>query len=148
MEISIIKLITEALGHFLYTIFNLIIIAPFTLWKKAGYRLIEQKKNDYLKLSKIEGSYSFLVFLKRLFFEFLLDAICFISYFVGICVSVYALVTDCFLSCLGVLLVSYYIPVLLTVKRDILQLLLLPVRKLINWLTKPAQYIDLEIKNK
>ena len=139
-----------ALVHFLYTFFvYFLFIVPFDLWKKATVRLSEQKERGAVNISNITGLWPFLSFLKAFVLEFLLDGFIFITYFLGPVVAVFiGISTEEFWAFFATLVWSYYYPVILSLIRDFIQIAILPFRKFLDWARKPAQYLDLEIKNK
>lgn len=142
--------IVSALLHFLYNFFiYFIFIVPFDLWRKATIRLANQKENGGLNISKITSLWPFLSFLKSFLLDFLIDGIIFILYVLGIIIGIVMWVQSGeFMSFVGAIVGVYFSPIGLSLLRDLLQLLVLPFRKFLNWVYKPAQYMDLEIKNK
>jgi len=142
--------IISALLHFLYNFFvYFLFLVPFDLWKKATVRLAEQREKGTLNISKITGLWPFLSFLKAFILEFLIDGFIFICYFIGPIIAIYSMIKSGEFSVLVVTLVAtYYYPISLSLTRDFLQLMILPFRKFLSWASKPAQYMDLEIKNK
>ena len=138
---------------------------PLDLWVKALGRLADQKNNVFLKLSGITGPWPFLSFVKRLCFEFVFDAIAALSYPIGVLVVVYHffdnLITPiangffCFETLMlaitvfiGELITIYTLPICMAGIHDLLQFVILPIRKLISWFRKPAQQLDIDIKNR
>lgn len=148
MEKKFSDVLLNALMHFGYSILYFIIFLPFELWKKALLRLDEQRSDGSLKIANISSPYPFFSYIKRWILEFAIDALIFISYFVGIIVALYALFTEGFMAFIMTLICTYFVPMGLSFIRDLFQLFLLPIRKFLNWVNKPAQYMDLEIKNK
>tara|TARA_B110000977_G_C11080780_1_gene492859 strand:- start:3569 stop:4024 length:456 start_codon:yes stop_codon:yes gene_type:complete len=144
------KQIVSALTHFLYNFFvYFIFIVPFDLWKKATIRLANQKENGVLNISKIKSPWPFLSFLKTFILDFLIDGVIFMLYVLGLFIGIAAWVeSGAFSSFIATIAVLYFSPILLSVLRDYLQLLVLPFKKFLSWASKPAQYMDLEIKNK
>lgn len=142
--------ILNALIHFLYNfIIYFIFILPFALWRKATIRLSEQRQKEGLNVSKIKSNWPFLSFLKKFIFDFLLDGFIFITYILApIIAIILAIASGSFMSFLMTLVGAYFIPLALTIVSDFLQLSILPFKKFISWASKPAQYMDLEIKNK
>ncbi|MGB1120045.1 MAG: hypothetical protein ACPGYR_06075 [Chitinophagales bacterium] len=139
-----------ALVHFLYTFFvYFLFIVPFDLWKKATVRLSEQKDRGAVNISNITGLWPFLSFLKAFILEFLLDGFIFITYFLGpVAAVIIGISTEEFWAFFATLVWSYYYPVFLSLIRDFIQIAILPFRKYLDWARKPAQHLDLEIKNK
>lgn len=141
--------ILNALIHFLYNFFvYFLFLLPFALWKKATIRLSDQREKGSLNLSKITSLWPFFSFLKSFFLEFLFDGFIFIGYFAGVVFSIYVYnETKKEESLLLILAGTYYSPIGLSLLRDLFQLLILPLKKFINWCSKPAQYLDLKIIN-
>jgi len=138
-----------ALLQVLYKLFvYFLFIVPFDLWVRAMNNLAKQKESGSLSINSINSAWSFLSFLKRFFFEFLFDAFIFLSYFIGIIAALFMLYSQGFQVFAGALVITYYVPVILSFYKDIFIILLLPFAKFISWASKPAQYMDLEIKNK
>ena len=134
-----------------------IILLPFSLWVKAATNLAEQREKGLLDLNTITGLCPFFTFCKRLILDFLLDAIAFLSYPIGVLMSVVAFVMACVetydvgfgvmlyeaaRAFLYVLILSYCTPIFTTIINNTLQFLLLPIRKFIDWCKKPAQQLD------
>ena len=142
--------IVSALIHFSFNFFiYFIYIVPFDLWKKATVRLANQRESGGLKISKIISLWPFLSFLKAFILDFLLDGVIFISYILAPIIGIYSWIeSGDFTAFMGVIAGGYFTPVGLSLVRDILQLLTLPFKKFLSWAAKPAQYMDLEIKNK
>jgi hypothetical protein len=46
------------------------------------------------------------------------------------------------------IVITYFTPVFCFIFHDLFVIVLLPIRKLIDWFKKPAQHMDLDIKNK
>ncbi len=139
--------IISALIHFLYNFFiYFIFIVPFDLWKKATIRLANQKENGRLSISKSTSAWPFLSFLKAFFIEFLIDGIIFISYVLGFLFVI--LMSKTMEDIVKLSIIVYFAPVMWSLFRDLIQLLILPFKKFLDWASKPAQYMDFEIKNK
>lgn len=130
------------IGYFLFAL-------PFSMWSKSLYKLAEQYENGTLRYCNIESPYPFFVYLKRLFFDFLFYALTFITYPVAIIVMLVIAINGNFAFGLLVLIGCYYLPIAFVYTRDCLMLfVVMPVRKFLSWLVKPAQYLDLTIDNK
>ena len=143
--------IVAALLHFLYNFFvYFLFLTPLDLWKKATVRLAEQREKSTLNITKIIGLWPFLSFLKAFILEFLIDGLIFFSYFIGPIVAIFYMIKGGgeFSGLVIILIGTYYYPVGFSLIRDFLQLMILPFRKFLSWASKPAQYMDLEIKNK
>ncbi|MBR1889598.1 MAG: hypothetical protein IJ816_03110 [Alloprevotella sp.] len=138
-----------------------ILLIPYNLWVKAVERLALSCNNRSLSLAHIDTPWPFLSFLKRLLLEFLFDMATFLAYILGPLLAIWRFFS--YLSrwgdyegafqyaaegFLAVLLVIYLLPVLFAICRDLFQLLLLPLRKFLNWCLKPAQTFDLNIRKK
>jgi hypothetical protein len=147
------KLSSQVIGaliHFLYNFFiYFLFIVPFDLWKKATIRLSNQRERGGINISKITGLWPFLSFLKTFILEFLIDGIIFILYILGLIIGIVAWISSGEISTFFAAIAGvYFSPIGLSLIRDLLQLLILPFKKFLSWVSKPAQYMDLEIKNK
>lgn len=126
-----------------------ILLVPYNLYCKSIERLIETKESSALSIEKSSSNWPFLSFLKRLLLEFLLDAITLLVYPIGIIVFVAVVIQESsFFAGFGSLLGAYIAPVALSIVRDLFQIFILPFRKYIDWAKKPAQHLNLDIKNK
>lgn len=138
----------NALIHFLYQFVNFLFVLPYHLWQKAVIRLDYQFCNKTLNVGKIDSPWPFFSWLKRFILEFLLDGLIFIwwlvaliFFFVDICGSGMSFWD--YLSVLYLLYVSG--PFVLSLLRDfIVTCILLPFRKFLSWVRKPAQYMDVK----
>jgi hypothetical protein len=143
--------IIAALVHFLYNFFvYFIFLTPFNLWVKATKRLSHQKEAGGLEISKITGLWPFLSFLKRFILDFLIDGIIFLSYILAPLIFIFLLINDASFGeafLIGIISI-YFFPFPMSILRDGIQLGILPFKKFLSWASKPAQYMDLEIKNK
>lgn len=143
--------ILSALLHVLYNFFiYFIFVVPFDLWKKATNRLANQREKGGLDLSKNTSNWPFLSFLNTFIIDFLIDGYIFMVYVLALPAAIImALVNDGgFATFLTTLISAYFVPVGMSLLRDLLQLLMLPFNKFLSWASKPAQYMDLEIRNK
>lgn len=149
-EKKLTEQIASALIHFLYNFFiYFIFIVPFDLWRKATVRLSNQREGGGLDISRITSLWPFISFLKAFILDFLIDGIIFMTYIIAPIVGIIMWIsTGEFLAFLAAIGGSYFSPIGLSFLRDFLQLLILPLKKFISWTSKPAQYMDLEIKNK
>lgn len=154
--------------HALLQILNVVLYIlrlPFDLWIKAITRLAQQNNNEFMKLSSITGPWPFFSFIKRLCFEFIFDAVAVLSYPLGALLAIYYffdnlitpiangffsidLIGVVFLSFIGELIFIYTIPIYMAGIHDLLQFIMLPIRKLISWFRKPAQQLDIDVKNR
>jgi hypothetical protein len=142
--------LVNAVLHVLYYLFvYLLFIVTLNLWKQATIRLSEQKENKSLNLSGIKTLWPFLSFLKRFLLDFLIDGLIFLSPLIGLGLTAWSFIEteELMVLIMGVIM-TYYTSAFLTIFRDCFQISLLPIRKFLNWAGKPAQYMDLEIKNK
>ena len=152
MENKFANLLANAALYTVLTIGRLFLF-PFNLWVKAAERLVEQKESGSLDIRTVNGFWPVVSFIKRIIFDFILDALTFLIYPLGIVYLLYDFISTCvnvgFGRACAVFIVSivslYFIPMFVAFVRDILQLLILPVRKFLDWVKKPSQY--LEIKN-
>lgn len=125
-----------------------IIKLPYSLWVKSMNNLVAAKENGRMDLNKMTSEWPFLSFLKVFFLEFLFDAISFSSYLIGFLIAIYSWIDSGeFALFIGGLLMTYNIPVTIMLTRDMFKILILPFRKYLSWAAKPAQELDLNIKN-
>lgn len=125
-----------------------IIKLPYSLWVKSMNNLVAAKENGRMDLNKMTSEWPFLSFLKVFFLEFLFDAVSFSSYLIGFLIAIYSWIDSGeFAMFIGVLLMTYNIPVTIMLTRDMFKILILPFRKYLSWAAKPAQELDLNIKN-
>ena len=150
IENTLAKQVVSALIHFLYNFFvYFIFIVPFDLWKKATARLANQRENGGLDLSKSTSRWPFLSFLNTFILDFLIDGYIFMVYILALPLAIIMAISDGgFDTFVGILVTAYFAPVGMSLLRDFLQLLVLPFNKFLSWASKPAQHMDLEIKNK
>ncbi len=138
-----------------------ILALPYSLWTRAIVRLAEQRESGYLTMSNITSKWPFLSFCKRLIIDFTFDAISFLSYPLGVIFSIAILLvnlsryvpqgyeaSDFFLEFIATLAVIYVYPVFMSVLHDTFELLMLPVRKCIDFWKKPAQQINVDYKER
>jgi len=140
----------NALLHFLYNYFvYFLFVVPFDLWRKAVVRLSEQKSAGSINIKKIKSQWPFLSFLKSFIIDFLIDGFILMSYVTAPIAALVVGINDGgFGGFLLILIVSYYAPLALSILRDLTQLYILPLKKFLSWVKKPAQYMDLKIENK
>lgn len=142
------KMVGSALAYFFAMLAFILFVCPFSFWKSATMRLYRECKRKTLMNFTGTSRWPFLTFLKKIFFEFLIDGIMFISYFVGVIIVFVILIKGGgFIGFLGALIVTYYSPLGLSLIRDVVLLLLLPLRKFLSWVSKPAQQIDVDFRN-
>lgn len=143
-----------AVSHSLYSIVYILFIIPFDLWVKAVERLAKQKESGVLNISGITSPWPLLSFIKTLLFEFLFDFWTFITYILGAMAAIYIFmdrlldgeIDEALLALIVTLIGTYYTPLYYAWARDLCQLCLLPIQKLISWFRKPAQHLDLTVK--
>ena len=125
------------------------------LWKKSITRLVEQKQSGVYDLDSIKGLWPFLSYIKNIIIDFCFDAAILLCFPVGIIAASYSFVHDWivmqsfvsgFNEFITVLVASYLAPIVISLARDILQLIILPFRKFIDWVRKPAQYLEINEK--
>ncbi len=155
------EIIKDALLFCGVNILKFLFLLPFNLWLKAATRLSEQRKNITLEYKDAGGMWPFLTYVKRFAFDFGFDAAIFASYFVGIILAVILWITTMLGAedilagllegsriALFTIIHSYFSPIYFSLIRDLIQLLLIPFRKFLSWGSKPAQYMDMEIKSR
>lgn len=152
MEKSFISQLADAALHFLYRIVYFLFIMPFDLWRKAVSRLSKQRQEKSLDITKIETQWPFLSFIKRFTLDFFIDGLIFIVPLLMIIILIVGCMDD-FLMGMFLFIGSYFVlPIGFSLMRDFLTLAILPFRKFLSWVSKPAQYVDIkhsgEIKQK
>jgi hypothetical protein len=157
----------KALVHSLLSILSFIFVTPLKLWIKAAERLSAQKEAGSLNLTNIHSEWPMLTYIKRFTLDFYFDAAAFLAYPLGILWAIWCGIDSAMYashlnemgadssvfaafitSLLVTLIVQYFTPVLCYIAHDLCVVILLPIRKLIDWFKKPAQHMDLDIKNK
>lgn len=144
----------QSILKILYFIF----VWPFTVWLKSVSHIAEMEEKKTLSMSNINSNWPLFTFFKRFLLDFLLDAMSVLTYFIGIICAFYALVVgfkmgaaEAFAAFFGTLIATYFVPIWIMLLRDFIQFFIVaPLRKFVSWLTKPAQYIDINavLKNK
>ena len=152
MEKSFISQLADAALHFLYRIVYFLFIMPFDLWRKAVARLSKQRQEKSLDITKIETQWPFLSFIKRFTLDFLIDGLIFIVPLIMVIILILGCMDD-FLMGIFSFIGSYFVlPIGFSLMRDFMTLAILPFRKFLSWVSKPAQYVDIkhtgEIKQK
>ena len=155
------EIILDALIYSTLAVLKFIFFLPFNLWLKAAARLAEQRKNDNLEFQESEGMWPFLSYVKRFAFGFGFNAAIFLSYFIGIILAItfwfismfsaenlFSGLLEGFQTAITVIIHAYLSPIYISLLRDIIQILLIPFRKFLSWGSKPAQHMDLEIRNR
>lgn len=141
------KQIFQALKHCGWTLVYTLFIMPWDIWVMATNRLAKYHMSDSLSLKSYDSPWPYLSMLKHLILEVGIDFSVFASYFAGVIAAAILFVTLNIPQGLLVLIATYYAPAILVIYRDLLQLMLLPVRKLLNFYSKPAQQLDITIVN-
>lgn len=147
--------IGSAVAYFFSMLAFILFVCPFAFWKGATLRLYKACKSRSLHNFVQSSRWPYLTFLKKVFFEFIIDGTMFISYFVGALIALYTFFTTisdyglaiAFSSFLLTLIGTYYFPMLIALIRDFFVLLLLPFQKFLSWVSKPAQQIDVDFHN-
>lgn len=138
----------SALAYFFSMLAFILFICPYTFWKGATLRLYKACKSKSLKTFIQSSRWPFLSYCKKVFFEFIIDGMMFISYFVGVIVALISLFQGEPGVCFMILVGTYYSPVVFSWLRDLFVLLLLPFQKFLSWVSKPAQQIDVDFHNR
>lgn len=150
---NFVNQLVDALLHVLISIVRLILL-PFSLWVKSIGKLAEQKKNGLLNLETITGLWPFFSYCKRLTLDFIFDAVTFLLYPLGVLYYIVSFISDVadglpFVDGLEMLLIAliglYLTPLFVAFFHNAFVLVLLPIRKLIDWFKKPAQQVDLNV---
>jgi hypothetical protein len=176
MNKELLTKLLQALIHCVLSILSFIFLTPLKLWLKAAERLNAQKEAGLLDLANVQSEWPLLAYIKRFTLDFWFDAIAFLSYPLAIFYAFYcgfdaagmasdmneafkdaiaegymekASVFGSFVEAwIVALIVCYFYPVFCFIFHDLFVIVLLPIRKLIDWFKKPAQHMDLDIKNK
>lgn len=176
MNKELVNQLVQALVHCLVSILSFIFLTPLKLWLKAGERLFNQKKEGLLDMANVQSEWPLLSYIKRFSLDFIFDAIAFLAFPLGIIYAFYngfdswgtaadvnkanaEAIKEGWVakeSVLGAfaeawivtIVITYFTPVFCFIFHDLFVIVLLPIRKLIDWFKKPAQHMDLDIKNK
>ena len=133
------------------------------MWIKSITKLVAQKQEAALDMNKLESPWPFFSWIKRWVIDFLFDALAFLAYPAGVVwafVSFFVNLTyynefqnvrvwefgDAIGSFFACLACTYFAPLAISFLHDFAVLSLLPIKKIIDWFKKPAQF--LELKNK
>ena len=144
MEKSFISQLADAALHFLYRIVYFLFIMPFDLWRKAVSRLSKQRQEKSLDITKIDTQWPFLSFIKRFTLDFFIDGLIFIVPLLMVIILIVGCMDD-FLMGLFSFIGSYFVlPIGFSLMRDFMTLAILPFRKFLSWVSKPAQYVDIK----
>lgn len=145
MKNNFAKVVAEAFLHTLFTIIKFVVSTPYKLWAKSAESLVEQKNQNALDLRAITGFWPFITYLKRLIFDFLFDASIFLVYPFGLVAALIETVrSGQFEAFIVIVLVCYVVPVGIAIVRDLCVVALLPIRKLMDWFAKPAQWLEIK----
>lgn len=152
----------KAFANGFMTFINWIFVAPFKLYAKVVDRLADQQNSDYLNISKIDSPYPIFTYIDRMFTKFFFDFTTLLSYPIGALISVIAFgytiyghyqIDELFRPefsttlkaalglMIGILIITYYMPIFFQFMRDFVQFSLMPFKKFLSWLKKPAQYM-------
>lgn len=148
--------VLSAVVFFFTSLINILFICPFGFWAAAVNRLAADRTHYSIDVIKSTSRWPYLTFCKKVFFEFAIDGLTFVSWFVGIIAAFVVLITGfagglkiaSFLPFFLVLIGSYYSPLALALLRDLVVLLLLPFSKFLSWVSKPAQHLDIDMTKK
>lgn len=156
----------KAALHSISTILSFIFLTPYKLWVKSVERLAKQHDESLVDLHNIDGFWPFLSFLKRFFLDFSLDATTFLAYPIGAVVAIISFFVtliskdpytdqvvfyfaEAVATFFGIVAVCYFVvPIACSLTHDFFQLALIPFRKFLSWGSKPAQQLDIDLKNK
>ena len=130
-------------------ILSALVVAPCKFWAKSVDNLCAMKQDSYLDPRKLESELPFFAFIKRWAIDALSAFVSFLSYPVGIIVAIVSLINSGFEDFIEYLLFFYILPLLVWLLVDIIEIVfVMPIAKLISWLSKPAEHLDLTITNK
>lgn len=136
--------LTSVIGYFFYRLIYFLFVLPFDLWKKAVMRLYIQRKRHMLDIDTIKHEVSFFVWLKRFFFDFVLDGIAAMGWFIGALVSIIMAIKTRDAEWLLMIFGVYYIPFFMALTRDSLTFsTVLPIRWLLTFYRRPAKTYDI-----
>lgn len=146
-------IVIGAFLYFLHMLIFVVILCPFGFWKGATERLAKLRDDRSIQTFIGKSRWPFFTFIKKIFFEYIVDGSIFISYPLGIlCAFVVWLVLTFqgqfgsgFMLWVAILIGAYYYPLYMSVVRDIVTLLLLPFQKFVRWCAKEPQYLDLHM---
>lgn len=148
MEKQFLNELVNSILHCLLSILKFLFVLPFEIWTKSVLKMSEQRKNQTLSMSHINSLWPFLSYIKRFVFDFLFDALIVLSYVLAVFVALYSWIDSGeFIAFFITLITVYFVPLQIAITRDILQLVLIPIRKFLSWGSKPAQFMNLEVKN-
>ena len=145
--------VSTVLKFVLYNLILYMLKLPYVLFKKATSRLVKQSEKGSLSIEQSNSEWPLLSFLKTYLLEFCLDASTFLSYVVGYPLIALFFILNLFESgysfgdnismTLAAAVGLYFAPLMIALQRDVFQILMLPFRKFIDWVKKPAQHMDI-----
>lgn len=139
--------ISNAFIHALLSILKLVFLTPYNIWMKSASSLEKQMKEKSLDLKNISGIWSILSFIKRVLLDFIFDAAVLLVFPVGIVLAFVDLFNVGFEPFLIGLILTYFVcPWIISLMHDLTKIAIMPVRKLIDWFAKPAQYLEINEK--
>lgn len=128
-----------------------IILIPYNLYCKIMKRLISTEGDSSLSLQQNSTAWPMLSHIKRVVLDFLLDALSVLSWPLLLLWTIINLIRFKFSLPLDVLLywllIIYMCPVIIALIRDLIQIIVLPIKKFIDWAKKPAQQLHVDVKN-
>lgn len=131
------------IGYFFYRLIYFLFVLPFDLWKKAVIRLNSQRKRHLLDVDKINHEIPFFVWLKRFVFDFVLDGIAVMGWFLGALFAIIVAIITEEVVWLVLIFVVYYTPVAMAITRDnLIFTIVLPIRWLLSFYRRPAKTYD------
>ena len=135
--------LTSVIGYFFYRLVYFLFVLPFDLWKKAVMRLYNQRKRHMLDVYTINHEVPFFVWLKRFFFDFVLDGIAAMGWFIGALVAIILAIVTKDVEWLLLIFGVYYIPFAMALTRDSLTFsTILPIRWMLSFYRRPAKTYD------
>lgn len=147
--------IAEALKQFFRMLVFVLFMCPFNFWRKSAERLVNASRGwSWTNLSSSKH-WPFLSFLKAVLFNFFFDGVIFISYFIGVLIAAFSLFYEWLsqygsfetgiASFFGVLVSTYYFPMLISPIRDLVYISIMPFAKFLSWCSRPAQYLEIDM---
>jgi hypothetical protein len=151
---NFVQQLVDALLHVLITI-GRVFVLPLNLWIKSTTKLVGQKQDAALDMNTIQSAWPCFSWIKRWILDFFFNACAFLSYPIGVLAAIYAFF-DYVGTSFGIavedflvtLIVAYFFPLFISFAHDCIVFMLLPITKLIDWLKKPAQYLELKNNEK
>lgn len=148
-----VKQLLDALIHLGLRLFQVFILLPLDFWKNAVVRMSKQRNEGALNITT-QSDFPFLSWIKRFVFEFVIDALTFIAWplffftSLGDIIDCFKLMkydfAEAFFAITITLYIVYFMPVILSIVRDLLNLVIvLPIRWILSFLRRPAKTYDL-----